>query len=227
MRTTTKSKPVVGLDIEAGSVAAAEVASNGHTAVGKFGVIPLSAGLFRDDVAVHLHGHLVAALVEDQPGDVVGLARDLERLLRISLVLVREALAVLVDLVAALGDRRPADVGVVRRGDRAVALEGAHVLDRGAERLAPLHCVPSVAYVPVVMGVDHFRDVFGDERLVAAVPAAGEDQRVAADVLGLAVGPRYAHAAHAAVRVDVQVSCARGGGERNVLLLDRREQRRQ
>jgi type IV pilus assembly protein PilM len=48
MLTTTKSKPVVGLDLEAGSVAAAEVASNGHPAVGKFGVMPLGAGLFHE-----------------------------------------------------------------------------------------------------------------------------------------------------------------------------------
>jgi len=38
----------VGLDIEAGSVAAAEVASNGHTAVTKFGTAGLGAGVFRD-----------------------------------------------------------------------------------------------------------------------------------------------------------------------------------
>jgi type IV pilus assembly protein PilM len=48
MLSTTKTKAVVGLDVEAGSVAAAEVASNGHTAVGKFGVLPLDAGVFRE-----------------------------------------------------------------------------------------------------------------------------------------------------------------------------------
>src|SRR5919198_4936300 len=45
---TTKTKAVVGLDLEAGSVAAVEVAPNGHSAVGKFGVLPLGAGLFRE-----------------------------------------------------------------------------------------------------------------------------------------------------------------------------------
>jgi len=39
---------LVGLDIEAGSVAAAEVGVNGNTAVGKFGIVPLGAGVFRE-----------------------------------------------------------------------------------------------------------------------------------------------------------------------------------
>ncbi len=41
---TKSTKAVVGLDIEAGSVAAAEVSANGHAAVGKFGIVPLGAG---------------------------------------------------------------------------------------------------------------------------------------------------------------------------------------
>ena len=45
---TKKSKALVGLDIEAGSVAAAEVGVNGHTAVGKFGIVPLGPGVFRE-----------------------------------------------------------------------------------------------------------------------------------------------------------------------------------
>jgi type IV pilus assembly protein PilM len=48
MLSTTKSKPVVGLDVEAGSVAAVEVASNGHRAVGKFGIASLGPGVFHE-----------------------------------------------------------------------------------------------------------------------------------------------------------------------------------
>jgi type IV pilus assembly protein PilM len=48
MLSNKKSKALVGLDIEAGSVAAAEVGVNGHTAVGKFGIVPLGAGVFRE-----------------------------------------------------------------------------------------------------------------------------------------------------------------------------------
>jgi type IV pilus assembly protein PilM len=48
LSTTKSSKAVVGLDIEAGSVAAAEVASNGDAAVGKFATVPLGGGVFRD-----------------------------------------------------------------------------------------------------------------------------------------------------------------------------------
>ena len=48
MLSTGKTKALVGLDVEAGSIAAAEVAANGTTAVGKFGILPLSAGVFRE-----------------------------------------------------------------------------------------------------------------------------------------------------------------------------------
>src|SRR6266511_5933040 len=48
MLSTGKNKPLVGLDVEAGSVAAAEVAANRQAAVSKFGVVPLGPGVFRD-----------------------------------------------------------------------------------------------------------------------------------------------------------------------------------
>ena len=38
MLSTQKNKRLVGLDIQAGSVAATEVSSNGHTAVSRFGI---------------------------------------------------------------------------------------------------------------------------------------------------------------------------------------------
>jgi type IV pilus assembly protein PilM len=48
MLSTTKNKAVVGLDVEAGSVAATEVASNGDSAVPKFGIAPLGPGVFNE-----------------------------------------------------------------------------------------------------------------------------------------------------------------------------------
>jgi type IV pilus assembly protein PilM len=48
MLSTTKSKAVVGLDVEAGSVAATEVASNGDSAVTKFGMASLPPGTFSE-----------------------------------------------------------------------------------------------------------------------------------------------------------------------------------
>ncbi len=48
MLSTTKNKAVVGLDVEAGSVAATEVASNGDSAVAKFALAPLDAGVFSE-----------------------------------------------------------------------------------------------------------------------------------------------------------------------------------
>jgi type IV pilus assembly protein PilM len=46
--TAKKHPPVVGLDIEAGSVAAAEVVTNGDVRVGRTGVAPLAPGVTRD-----------------------------------------------------------------------------------------------------------------------------------------------------------------------------------
>jgi type IV pilus assembly protein PilM len=48
MLSTGKNKPLVGLDIQAGSVAAAEVSSNGHAAVSRFGTLSLAPGVVRD-----------------------------------------------------------------------------------------------------------------------------------------------------------------------------------
>lgn len=48
MLSTTKNKAVVGLDVEAGSVAATEVITNGDSAVAKFGMVPLGAGVFSE-----------------------------------------------------------------------------------------------------------------------------------------------------------------------------------
>jgi type IV pilus assembly protein PilM len=44
----TKTKAVVGLDIEAGSVAASEVSVNGETTLTRHGVLPIEPGVFRE-----------------------------------------------------------------------------------------------------------------------------------------------------------------------------------
>ncbi len=43
-----KANSIVGLDVEASSVAAAEAVVNGSAALGKFGVVPLEPGVFRE-----------------------------------------------------------------------------------------------------------------------------------------------------------------------------------
>src|SRR6266516_5980802 len=48
MLSAKRVKSVVGLDIEAGSVAAAEVRVNGGVEVGRHGVVPLPPGAFRE-----------------------------------------------------------------------------------------------------------------------------------------------------------------------------------
>lgn len=49
MLTKSKQKSVVGLDLEAGSVAATEVRANGSVTVSGHAVAPLAPGVFRDD----------------------------------------------------------------------------------------------------------------------------------------------------------------------------------
>jgi len=63
MLSTGKKKTVVGLEIEAGSIAAAEVSSNGQVAVTRFGDLALSSGVFRDG-EVHDADALSEALKE-------------------------------------------------------------------------------------------------------------------------------------------------------------------
>ncbi|MGH2950809.1 MAG: type IV pilus assembly protein PilM [Solirubrobacterales bacterium] len=52
MFTSTKQKSMVGLDIEAGSLAATEVSANGRVVVTRHGVAPLSPGVFREGEVV-------------------------------------------------------------------------------------------------------------------------------------------------------------------------------
>src|SRR4051794_1365844 len=61
MLSTGKDKPLVGLDIQAGSLAATEVSSNGHTTVTRFGTVPLPSGVVREGEVVDTE-QLTAAL---------------------------------------------------------------------------------------------------------------------------------------------------------------------
>src|SRR4051812_25229255 len=56
-----KSKSIVGLDIEASSIAATELVLNGRPQVRGFGVAPIDSGLFRDG-EVHEPAELSAAI---------------------------------------------------------------------------------------------------------------------------------------------------------------------
>ena len=56
MLTSTKNKPLVGLDIEAGSIAATEVRQNGRDELAGFGVMALDAGVFREGEVADVEG---------------------------------------------------------------------------------------------------------------------------------------------------------------------------
>jgi len=63
MLSSGKNKTLVGLDIQAGSVAATEVSTNGHTAVSRFGTVPLPSGVVREGEVADSE-QLTAALKE-------------------------------------------------------------------------------------------------------------------------------------------------------------------
>ncbi len=86
MLSTPKNRRLVGLDVQAGSVAATEVSSNGHMAFSRFGTMPLPPGrhvrtmknvrapqflgnLFRDMRDRHLLIPAVALVVVPRPAD--------------------------------------------------------------------------------------------------------------------------------------------------------------
>jgi type IV pilus assembly protein PilM len=48
MLSLSKSKSVVGLDVETGSIAATELSMNGHASVSRYGLMPLDPGIFRE-----------------------------------------------------------------------------------------------------------------------------------------------------------------------------------
>jgi type IV pilus assembly protein PilM len=61
MLSSGKNKALVGLDIQAGSLAATEVSSNGHAAVTQFGTVPLPPGVVREGEVADTE-QLIAAL---------------------------------------------------------------------------------------------------------------------------------------------------------------------
>lgn len=52
MLSGTKNKSIVGVDVEAGSIAAVEVQHNGRPQLSRFGVMPLDGGIFREGEVV-------------------------------------------------------------------------------------------------------------------------------------------------------------------------------
>jgi type IV pilus assembly protein PilM len=63
MLSMNKSTALVGLDIEAGSIAATELRTNGQTELAGYGVMPLDAGIFREGEVADVDG-LAEALKE-------------------------------------------------------------------------------------------------------------------------------------------------------------------
>lgn len=56
MLSSTKNKAIVGLDIEAGSIAATEVRNNGTPQLAGYGVLPLESGIFREGEVADVEG---------------------------------------------------------------------------------------------------------------------------------------------------------------------------
>ena len=124
-------------------------------------------------------------------------------------MLVREALAARIDLDPAFHHQRPGDQHAVRRRHRPVALVGGHVARRCAERDSPLDGIALVAAVPEVVHPGELRDVARDHGGVAAEPAAGEHQCIAADRIRRAVGSREPHPGDATIPPREEIGYAR------------------
>jgi hypothetical protein len=165
------------------------------------------------------------AFVVDVPGDVARLCDDIDRLLRIAERLVREALAVHVHLESAFHDQRPEDRNAAARREPAMALVGMDVAHGRAERKPPADRIALVAGMPEERRADDLRDVLRDHLGVAGESAAGQHQRVAAEILEAAVGALQAHAAHAPVRIGEQLVTSASVSTSMPLALDRRRQR--
>ena len=184
-------------------------------------------GLVGLHVAVLLVGRDLAAFVPNGPGILTGLAVHMQGLLGVTRVLVGKPLARLVDVKAAFGDRGPTEVNRVRGGHSAMALERAHVFDRGPQGRSPDHCIALVASVAFIEQIHGFGDVLAQHVFVAAKTVAGQDQHIAAHVLGLAIGPFDPHSVHPTIGIGKQVGHMGRGGNRDALALDRRHQHRQ
>jgi type IV pilus assembly protein PilM len=63
MLSLSKSKSLVGLDVETGSIAATELSMNGHASVSRYGLMPLEPGVFREGEVADQEA-LAAALKE-------------------------------------------------------------------------------------------------------------------------------------------------------------------
>ena len=110
------------------------------------------------------------------------------------MVLVVEALALRVDLHAAFHHGGPGHERALRDDPGAVALVAAQVRQAGAQAAPPGDGAAVVAHMPAKGGIGHGRQQFAHQRGVAAVAVAGQDQRVAGQVLQRAVGTLVRHA---------------------------------
>ena len=151
-------------------------------------------------------------LIKHIPGHAAGLGQHLHRRLRVAAGLIMKALAVGIELYAALHHQRPADQCAVRRGPGAVALVAAQVGQPGAQGAAPGNGAAVVAGVPGKRGVAHLRQQLAHHGGVAAKAVAGQHQQLTAQVLQLAVGPLKTQTGNALLLIHPQ-GAHRGFGQ--------------
>src|SRR3546814_710549 len=106
-----------------------------------------------------------------------------------------------------------------------VPLMGRGIRHPGPQRLAPADRVAAMARMAVIGRAAHFRDQAGNHVGRAAEAGAGENQRLAADIVMAAVRPAQPHAAHGAVGVGEQAFDNSFGEDRDAGGLDRKSTR--
>ena len=155
--------------------------------------------------------HLQQRRIEDVPGHAARLREHVHRRLGVALGLGMETDAGGIDLHAALHHHRPAHQRALRYGPGAVSLVAAEVGRACAQLLAPGQRTAVIAGVPGEDGPSHGRQQQLHHGRVAAVSVAGQDQRLAAEVLQAAIGAFVAHANHAVGHIGPQLTYQRLG----------------
>src|SRR5690606_8536707 len=133
--------------------------------------------------------------------------------------LVAKAVAVRVDDDAALLDRGPAEDGAVWVGNSGIALVGFHVLQAGAERLAPFDRFAIGAQRSEILGSRDFGNETFDQLAVVAEAVGSKDHRMGADLGQFAIAGIDDGTTNAAV-LNEQPARGVADGNRNATVLD-------
>ncbi len=155
-------------------------------------------------------------LVEYIPRHAARLRQHLHRGFRITAGFVVKTPAQRIDLHRAFHHQRPRHQRALRHGPGAVTLVTAEVGQACAQRAAPGDRAAVVAGVAGKGGVFHLGQQLLHHRRIAAKTVAGEDQRVAGQLLQRAVGPLVGDAQNFIAVIEPELAHQRARDDGNV-----------